>query len=176
MAAEEEKRKAKEDAKNSGGRPDADEDTLSEGEFDFFLEEGEDPIGRLGYGIVSYFSLIRVFMFVFGLLSLVYFSSITDFAGWSTYKAAEGNIIYTVGNMGGSITRCMSFKMMTEKISLGCENGMIGNFTSFGVYAKGSKADEMSMCNIDAGFDTGNNCRGYSSRESSFFEDKLKFC
>lgn len=27
--------------------------------FDFELEEGEDPIGRLGAGIVSYFLLIK---------------------------------------------------------------------------------------------------------------------
>ena len=30
--------------------------------FDFFLEEGEDAMGRLGYGIVSYFSLIYTFL------------------------------------------------------------------------------------------------------------------
>ena len=30
--------------------------------FDFFLEEGEDAMGRLGYGVVSYFSLIYTFL------------------------------------------------------------------------------------------------------------------
>jgi hypothetical protein len=140
------------------------------------LEEGEDPIGRLGYGIVSYFSLIRIFMGVFALLACIYWSSMMDFSSWSTFGAAGGNLAYTVGNMGGSLPRCMSFKMMTEKVSIGCDTGLIGNVTSFGVYAKGSTADTMNMCNIDAGFDTGNMCKGYSSRESSFFEDKLKFC
>ena len=81
----------------------ADEDTLSEGEFDFFLEPGEDPIGRLGYGIVSYFSLIRIFVFVFGLLSICYFPVMQDFAGWNAFegeKQVSGNIAYTVGNLG----------------------------------------------------------------------------
>ena len=70
----------------------------------------------------------------------------------------------------------MSFKMMTDKVSLGCHTGAIANITSFGVYAKGSNADEMNMCSSDAGFATGNQCQGYSSRESSLFEDKLKPC
>lgn len=37
--------------------------------FDFFLEEGEDAMTRLGYGIVSYFSLIYTFLIVFGLIT-----------------------------------------------------------------------------------------------------------
>ena len=46
--------------------------------------------------------------------------------------------------------------MMTDKVSLTCENGLIGNITSFGVYAQGSEADLMNMCSSSAGFDTGN--------------------
>ena len=30
--------------------------------FDFYLEEDEDAMGRLGYGVVSYFSLIYTFL------------------------------------------------------------------------------------------------------------------
>lgn len=36
--------------------------------FDFDLEEGEDAMTRLGYGIVSYFNLIQTFMVVFFLI------------------------------------------------------------------------------------------------------------
>jgi len=28
----------------------------------------------------------------------------------------------------------MSFKMITDKVSLGCDTGLIANITSFGVY------------------------------------------
>ena len=168
------KDKVKSDAKN------ADEDTLSEGEFDFFLEEGEDAIGRLGYGIVSFFSLIRIFVFVFGFLSIVYLPVMYDLSSWNAFEGeaqVSGNIAYTIGNMGMSMTRCMSFKMMTDKVSVGCHTGIIGNFTSFGVYAHGSEADIYTMCHSDAGFDTGiPGCKDYSSRESNLFEEKLQPC
>lgn len=156
-----------------------DEDTLSEGEFDFFLEEGEDPIGRLGYGIVSYFSLIRIFVYAFAFLSLVYFPSMSDFSGWKGFegeKQVSGNIAYTVGNLGMSQTRCMAFKMISDKVSLGCDTGKIANITSFGVYAAKSVADTNNMCHADAGFDIGSGCKGYSSFESDVYNEKLKPC
>ena len=80
-----------------------DDETCSEGEFDFFLEEGEDPIGRLGYGIVSYFSLIRIFVQVFAFLSVIYLPVMMDYSKWNAFegeKQVSGNIAYTVGNMG----------------------------------------------------------------------------
>ena len=39
--------------------------------FDFFLEEGEDAMTRLGYGVVSYFGLIYTFMLIFFLITCV---------------------------------------------------------------------------------------------------------
>jgi hypothetical protein len=32
------------------------------------------------------------------------------------------------------------------------------------------------MCSAEAGFDTGSNCKGYSSRDTNLFEDKLAPC
>ena len=40
-----------------------------EPKFDFFLEEGEDAMTRLGYGVVSYFGLIFTFMVLFFLIT-----------------------------------------------------------------------------------------------------------
>ena len=74
------------------------------------------------------------------------------------------------------MARCLSFKMMTDKVSVGCNTGHIGNFTSFGVYAAGSKADEYNMCYDEAGYDTGLQCDFYSSRDSSLFTEKLEPC
>ena len=37
--------------------------------FDFHLDEDEDAMTRLGYGIVSYFSIIYTFMMVFFLIT-----------------------------------------------------------------------------------------------------------
>jgi len=39
--------------------------------FDFFLEDGEDAMTRLGYGVVSYFGLIFTFMLVFGMITAI---------------------------------------------------------------------------------------------------------
>ena len=83
--AEEKEALANADQLKSDQEKAEDEDTLSEGEFDFFLEEGEDPIGRLGYGIVSYFSLIRTFLFVFAFLSLVYYPVLADYSSWKAF-------------------------------------------------------------------------------------------
>jgi hypothetical protein len=103
-----------------------------------------------------------------------------DFAAWNAFegeKQVSGNIAYTVGNMGMSMTRCMAFKMMTDKVSIGCHTGSIANITSFGLYAPKSEADENNMCNADAGFATGlGGCSGYSSTESSLYTDKLLPC
>lgn len=44
-------------------------DTDSESD-DFELEEGEDPMGRLGAGIISYFTLVKLIFFLLGLAVL----------------------------------------------------------------------------------------------------------
>ena len=54
--------------------------------FDFFLEEGEDAMGRLGYGIVSYFSLIYTFLQIFFLLMLVHIPLMYNYSTWSAFE------------------------------------------------------------------------------------------
>ena len=54
--------------------------------FDFFLEEGEDAMTRLGYGIISYFSLIKVFLFVFGLITVINLPVMIGFAKWNAFE------------------------------------------------------------------------------------------
>ena len=53
--------------------------------FDFDLEEGEDPIGRLGYGVVSYFSLIYTMMLIFALITLFFVPIIMNNMNWIGY-------------------------------------------------------------------------------------------
>jgi len=46
----------------------------TEGDGDVFeLEEGQDAMSRLGYGMVSYFSMLRMFLVYFILLSILYY-------------------------------------------------------------------------------------------------------
>jgi hypothetical protein len=47
---------------------------------DFELTEGQDPIGRFGYGIFSYFSMMQTFCLLFLLLTLAH---IPLFIGYS---------------------------------------------------------------------------------------------
>ena len=71
--------------------------------FDFFLEEGEDAMGRLGYGIVSYFQLIYTFMIIFAVLLVVHLPLMYNYAGWKAYddeKQVSMTTSWTIGNLG----------------------------------------------------------------------------
>ena len=41
---------------------------------------------RLGYGIISYFSLIKVFLFVFGLITVINIPVMINFAKWNAFE------------------------------------------------------------------------------------------
>ena len=53
--------------------------------FDFFLEEGEDAMTRLGYGIVSYFNIIWTFLMIFGLITLINVPVMYNNSSWSAF-------------------------------------------------------------------------------------------
>ena len=53
--------------------------------FDFFLEEGEDAMTRLGYGIVSYFSLIYTFMVIFFIILLLNIPVMMNNQSWLAF-------------------------------------------------------------------------------------------
>jgi hypothetical protein len=66
-------------------------DTDSESD-DFELEEGEDPLGRLGAGIISYFTLIRLIFFV------LVCASISSIPTLIRYRAGEHNVLQAIYN------------------------------------------------------------------------------
>ena len=74
-----------------------------EAPFDFRLDDGEDPMGRLGYGVVSYFELIYTFLVIFFLLTCGHLPMMYNYANWSAY---EGEVLVplatrlTIGNLG----------------------------------------------------------------------------
>ena len=53
--------------------------------FDFDLEEGEDAMTRLGYGIVSYMQLIYTFLMIFFLLTIVHVPIMYNNSSWQAY-------------------------------------------------------------------------------------------
>lgn len=165
-------------ADNSGAMAvDEDGDPL----FDFFLEEGEDPIGRLGYGVVSYFSLIHTMMIVFALITCFFVPVMYNNSQWFGYDGVIGvswMTTTTLGNLGQSETRCSSFKLIADDISIGCMTGKIKEVTHYGVYAADSEADHKNLCSSDKslGVSTGNECADLSSHTHSFYTEKLEKC
>lgn len=148
--------------------------------FDFFLEEGEDPIGRLGYGVVSYFSLIYTMMVIFALITAFFIPVMMNNMAWDGYKGQPGigvPTLTTIGNLGQSETRCSTFKFITDKINIGCMAGTITEVNSFGVFGRNSEAELMGLCNSEkSGVDTGLACHDLSSKDHSFYTEKLAKC
>jgi len=86
-------------------------------EFDFFLEPGEDAIGRFGYGMVSYFTLIKLMTFYFFFLSLAYFPLMLNYAQWKTHKSQELNSLasdYSLGSLGDNQIKCINTKLVSD--------------------------------------------------------------
>ena len=62
----------------------------------------------------------------------------------------------------------------TETLSVSCPTGQISEISHFGVYAKGSEADQRSLCTSEGvSVSTGKDCSSISKKDSSFYTDKL---
>lgn len=148
--------------------------------FDFFLEEGEDAMTRLGYGVVSYFELIKTFLFIFMLITCINIPVMQNNSSWHAYasiRQLSWTAQYTQGNLGQSMTRCVSLKLVGDAVSIGCNTGLISEVTHFGVYAKDSEADQRSLCTSEGvSVSTGLNCASLSAKDHPFFTDKLQTC
>ena len=148
--------------------------------FDFFLEDGEDAMTRLGYGIVSYFNVIYTFMVIFFLILLFNIPVMYNNSSWAAFageRQLSWTAQYTVGNLGQAQTRCINVLMETETLSVSCPTGAISEITQFGVYAKGSEADQRSLCTAEGvSVSTGLDCSNVSKKDNSFYTDKLKPC
>ena len=55
--------------------------------FDFFLEEGEDAMTRLGYGIVSYFTIIYTFMCIFAMITIINIPVMYFNSTWTAFES-----------------------------------------------------------------------------------------
>ena len=152
----------------------------SEPEFDFALDEDEDPIGRLGYGVVSYFSLIYTMMIIFGIIALVHLPVMQSYSQWNAY-ASERQLSwtaqYTIGNLGQSMPRCATVDMVSDKLDIGCNTGYITEIKHFGFFKDDSEADKRSLCAKDTTIDTGLQCDTMSDDfEHGLYTQLLKTC
>ena len=148
--------------------------------FDFFLEEGEDAMTRLGYGIVSYFNVIYTFMVIFFMILLFNIPVMYNNSSWAAFageRQLSWTAQYTVGNLGQAQARCLNVNMETETLSVSCPTGQISEISHFGVYAKGSEADQRSLCTSEGvSVSTGLDCSSVSKKDNSFYTDKLAPC
>ena len=135
---------------------------------------------RLGYGIVSYFSLIYTFLIVFGLITALNVPVMYNFSSWGAfaqYAQISWTTGYTVGNMGGSEARCINIKMLSESLSVSCTTGSVSEITHYGIYKKGSEADQRGLCTSEGvSVSTGMDCSAITRKDSLFYTDKLQPC
>ena len=148
--------------------------------FDFFLEEGEDAMTRLGYGVVSYFNVIWTFLVIFTMITAInvpvmYANS--QWAGFANIRQLSGYAQYTLGNLGASESRCLNVRLLSESLSVSCNTGQIGKITQWGVYAKDTEADQRSLCSADGvSVSTGLSCASVSAKDHPLYTDKLQPC
>lgn len=110
------------------------------------LEDYDDPVGFLGFGIVSYFDLIKTLFFLFAILSLVNLPNIMIYKSYGNYADDAVDNFHktsTLGNLGFTSPKCVDVGMETNNILLSCRTGYIGKITDFGVNAKG---EDRSLC------------------------------
>jgi len=111
-----------------------------------YLDDFVDPIYYLGFGVVSYFDLIKTMIIVFSILSL---ANLPNLLIYQSYENYEGDLVdrfykeATLGNMGFSTTKCVTTSMETNNIILSCKTGFIAKITDFGINAKG---EDKNIC------------------------------
>ena len=90
---------------------------------DFQLDKGEDPVKRLGFGIVSYFSMVKTYIVLFSILTVIHIPVMYQYSNYSVIagtKQDKGFASYSLGNLGQSSTKCQSVRLVGDSILLGC--------------------------------------------------------
>lgn len=110
------------------------------------FKDKEDPANYLGYGIVSYFSLIKVLMATFALLSLVHLPVILTYGRYENYSNEildNYQKVYSLGNMGFSGPRCVHVGLRVDNALLSCPTGSIRQVIDFGFI---STDEDQNVC------------------------------
>ena len=130
----------------------------------------EDPYLRLGYGMYSYFEIMRQLMILMSLLMVLSiplmcaYASYDDLAHYTEYSWNR----FSLGNMGGSNAICESSEFNSEgkaPLILSCSTGVISidiktEKTGEAIFEAGiipSSSDVTNYC-INAAFEDAANC------------------
>ena len=101
---------------------------------------------------------------------------------YSTWKAFEGErqaglaTQLTIGNMGQSQPRCAVIKLFGDKLPIGCNTGVITDFTHVGVYKYKSAAERKAVCSSGTGDATGLECESISRTDHGLFDQLQTAC
>ena len=98
----------------------------------------EDPLAKLGFGIVAYIDMLWTLIWTFTLYSIMLIPTFMYFAEGGAYshvpEAVKGTYLDTyLGSMGYASVQCTQIPVSINKISLGCPYGVIGEFLDYGV-------------------------------------------
>ena len=110
------------------------------------FDDDEDPINMLGFGIVSYFNLIKGLILTFFILTLLNIPTMYIYAthsGFGKLSTSQMGNAVTLGNMGGSQTKCFSVGMQANSVVLSCGVGLISEIVDFGLQ---SSIEDPELC------------------------------
>ena len=117
---------------------------MDEGHDDVFeLSPGQDPMDRFGFGIVSYFLLLRNFLFYFLVIGVLSLPGIFEFNREGGVQSSIHRSFfesYQVANYGEAYRKCERFSYNSHEILFGCKQGILAEFTSVGIVNMNSPA------------------------------------
>ncbi len=98
----------------------------------------ENPIAKLGFGIVAYIDMLWCLIWTFTLYTVILLPTFIFFGEGGAYNsvpaAVKSPYLDTyLGNLGYSSVQCASIPAKVEKLSLSCPYGNVGKILDYGV-------------------------------------------
>lgn len=110
----------------------------------------------LGFGVLSYFIVMRTLFKTFFWLGLCFVPLIYNYQSFNDQMQLDKSFLDTTtfGNLGESTPKCVTFmpKAANNHPMLGCESGLIQEISSVGAYQEGSEADLNHVCQVQTQF------------------------
>ena len=85
------------------------------------MEEGEDPITRLGFGMVFYFNLMTYLIAAMLIMTLASIPLYGEFATNQITTDEWGGLM--IGSLGQAEVNCVTVKLNSKGVTLDCREG-----------------------------------------------------
>ena len=108
------------------------------------FSEDEDPVNYLGFGLVSYFDLLKTMVLVFFVLTLLHVPVMNIYGKYGNYTEETTERLpklLSLGNLGFATTKCANTGMATDKIILSCKTGVIKQIIDFNIASPNENKD-----------------------------------